>query len=91
MFAIAPDSRLASFTIKPDGETVTVCLAGDFTEWKLVRMQKQEDGTFAMTLLLSRGSYEYKFIVDGRWITDPGNSSYTMSPLGTFNSVAIVS
>ena len=36
-------------------------------------MHKRPDGPWAATLQLAAGRYEYKLIVDGKWIPDPEN------------------
>jgi len=64
-------------------------LAGDFTDWQPVAMRKQKD-MCSITLSLPPGTYQYKFIVDGEWILDRDNSHWTISPVGTINSVAAV-
>ena len=37
--------------------------------------------------MLRSGQYEYRFVVDGRWIEDPGASQRVASPYGGFNSI----
>jgi hypothetical protein len=32
-------------------------------------------------------TFEYKFLVDGEWTTDPDHGSWTLSPIGTLNSL----
>ncbi len=56
-------------------KAMEVYLAGDFNDWSttLSPMKKESDGTFWLTLKLSPGKYEYKFIVDGQWTADPDN------------------
>ncbi|OQB79334.1 MAG: hypothetical protein BWX88_04869 [Planctomycetes bacterium ADurb.Bin126] len=75
------------FTFRPNGDVCQVQLAGCFTNWKPVSMSRQEDGGFLVSLRLEPGVYEYKFIVDGHWITDPGHSSWALNAYGSFNSV----
>ena len=58
-----------------------VQLAGDMTEWAQnpIDMTKDTNGVFTYTIenALEAGSYKYKFIVDGNWIRDPNNESFT--------------
>ena len=75
------------FATKPTNAK-KVLVAGDFNGWKPAAMRKQTDGSFALTVTLRPGSYEYKFIVDGNWIEDPENSTWALNPYGTINSVA---
>lgn len=51
-----------------------VYLAGNFNNWKQkeLLMHKTEQG-WELYYCLSPGNYEYKFIADGKWITDPSN------------------
>lgn len=53
----------------------SVFLVGDFNSWdqKKHEMTENDDGTYQKTLMLSPGTYEYKFIVDGQWKNDPLN------------------
>jgi hypothetical protein len=61
--------RLKNF---PDAESVL--LTGSFNAWNTgeLLMEKQA-GQWQLPYVLAAGNYEYKFIVDGRWITDPLN------------------
>jgi 1,4-alpha-glucan branching enzyme len=57
-----------------------VILSGSFNAWshnELV-MIKTDDG-WELPYVLEAGNYEYKFIVDGKWITDPANPLTTGS------------
>lgn len=69
-----------------------VILAGSMNGWKNTAenaMEKNEEtGLFTKTLELSYGSYQYKYVVDGAWITDPkndnqvdGNSAFTFGTI----------
>jgi len=51
-----------------------VLLAGDFTDWDKnpIEMEKKED-IWEKIIDLEPGRYEYKFIVDGNWMSDPEN------------------
>ena len=37
--------------------------------------------------VVTAGNYEYKFIVDGKWILDPANKLYEQNEYNTYNSV----
>ncbi len=71
----------------------TVRLAGDFTDWEAspltMRRSKQGSATFATSVTLPPGTYEYKFIVDGAWVEDP-SAMRMPNPFGTSNSVVTV-
>ena len=78
------------FSTRIAKESKKAFLAGDFTNWTPLRMRKQKDGSFAITVPLEAGVHEYKFVVDEQWITDGDNENYALNPHGTLNSVATV-
>lgn len=79
-----------SYTFKLKGYLTAerVFLAGNFNAWNggELLMQKNDDG-WILPYNLASGNYEYKFIVDGKWIADPdnpttiGSGNYTNSIL----------
>ncbi len=64
-------------------------LVGDFNDWDpaAYRMRRFKDGTFKKSVQLKPGHYEYLFLVDGQWWTDPKNDRRVANPFGTENSV----
>lgn len=77
------------FTVLPKLTAKTVFLAGQFSEWKPLPMRKRDDGRYSAMVALPAGRrYEYKFIVDGQWISDPDNPLRALNPLGSVNSIA---
>jgi hypothetical protein len=64
-----------------------VVLSGSFNNWSTddYRMIKTYDG-WVMPIYLSEGTYAYKFIVDGQWITDPENKDIRYDADGNKNS-----
>ncbi len=64
-------------------------LVGDFNDWDptAFRMRRFRDGTFKKAVQLKPGRYEYLFLVDGQWWTDPANGHRVPNPFGTENSV----
>jgi len=77
------------FTLTPNGEARKASVAGDFTGWGPVAMRRRS-GAFGVTVALPPGCYQYKFVVDGQWVTDPDNSDWGVSDIGTINSVVTV-
>jgi len=70
-----------------------VFLAGTFNDWndsKTRMTDPDNDGTYTVTLLLSQGSYQYKFVVDGNWKADPNNPDTAEDGFGGANSVITV-
>jgi hypothetical protein len=68
----------ATFTFQgPLGTKKTVYLAGSFNDWQPTahRMDGPDArGRYTTTLKLQKGTYEYKFVVDGKdWLSDPDN------------------
>jgi 1,4-alpha-glucan branching enzyme len=90
MFQKTPRKNALLFSVKPDRQAQRVTLAGDFNSWIPIEMQKRKDGSFSTELALSAGSYQYKFVVDGRWISDPDHNNRVPNSFGTFNSVVSV-
>lgn len=69
-----------------------VLLVGDFNQWngKKHKMEKNNGGAWEKTLMLSPGTYEYKYIVDGKWQEDPTNYRVLLNTFGTFNNLLTV-
>ena len=76
------------FGIKPTVSAQQVLLAGDFNTWQPMEMKKLKDGRFVAEVPATKAAMEYKFVVDGMWITDPDHSHWARNPYGTMNSVA---
>ncbi len=65
-----------------------VILTGSFNNWdeQAYKMKRDANG-WTLHLSLSPQEYEYKFIVDGKWIHDPANPEKRVNQYGTLNSV----
>ena len=51
-----------------------VYVAGDFNKWTPDELaMKKEGNIWVLPYTFAAGNYQYKFIVDGKWITDPTN------------------
>lgn len=82
-------------------EAKTVYLAGCFNGWEARDnlMARNKQGDWKTTLALAPGRYEYKFVIDGRWVCDVGCSEIpslrcpacVTNPFGTMNKVVMVS
>jgi 1,4-alpha-glucan branching enzyme len=66
-----------------------VSIAGSFNNWdaKALVAQKDTKGTWKAKASLKPGRYEYKFVVDGAWWTDPSNNSNVYNSFGSQNSI----
>jgi type 1 glutamine amidotransferase len=53
-------------------------------------LSKAKKSTWEKELTLKPGKYEYKFVVDGKWIADPNNKNTVWNSLGSQNSVVEV-
>jgi 1,4-alpha-glucan branching enzyme len=73
------------FRYKPAGRPKAVTLAGTFNDWKVNAQPMggpDEEGFYAVRLVLKRGFYEYKFVLGGKtWEADPTNL-HTSDPYG---------
>jgi hypothetical protein len=67
--------KKVTFTLKGFENAQTVNLAGDFNGWsrRTIKMIKGK-GVWTAEYEVEPGRYGYKFVVDGKWITDPANS-----------------
>ena len=68
-------------------EARTVCLAGSFNDWQPDHLQCDAEGEWSIELSLPPGDYEYLFVVDERWQTDPAGAERQPNPFGGENSV----
>lgn len=75
----------------PDAQDVH--LVGDFNDWSgsEYRMRRFKDGTWKKKVKLKPGRYEYRFMVDGNWWTDPENPQRQQNAFGSDNSVVTIS
>ncbi|XP_047961162.1 protein PTST homolog 2, chloroplastic-like isoform X2 [Salvia hispanica] len=81
---------LRTTSIEWPNSAAQVLLAGSFDGWKTQRrMRRSKLGVFSITLMLYPGSYEIKFIVDGKWKLDPLRP--TINNNGYINHLFIVS
>jgi 1,4-alpha-glucan branching enzyme len=74
------------------GEAKEVVATGDFTSWSAegVRMKRRPDGTWAATLQLASGEYQYRLRVDGRWENNPAAERRAANAFGSENDVLVV-
>lgn len=84
--AASHPSRPVDFTFE-DPDATTVSIAGSFNDWhpSSTPMVSLGHGRWAKTLELERGTYEYLFVVDGRWVADPLSAVTVTNPFGGIN------
>jgi 5'-AMP-activated protein kinase regulatory beta subunit len=83
------DEKAVRFAVVAENGS-KVYLAGTFNDWNPTSHPleyRPAKGEFKAYLLLSKGVYEYKFVVNGVWIEDPNCPERTPDGSGGFNSV----
>ena len=79
------------FAARFDGAN-RVLIAGDFNNWSpMSTPMNQEAGLWVTKLPLFPGRYQYRFVVDGQWTSDPANASVEKNQFGELNNVVEVS
>src|SRR5689334_9290599 len=75
-----------------NSSATAVAIAGTFNQWRpeATPMIEMGRGRWLKELVLSAGSYEYLFVVDGKWLADPLARETTPNPFGGVNSVLTV-
>jgi 1,4-alpha-glucan branching enzyme len=76
----------------PAPQAQNVFIAGSFNQWNPSShpLKKDEHGVWKITLPLTPGRYEYRFMTDGKWENDPFCEGCHPNELGTMNCVRIV-
>jgi chromosome partitioning protein len=79
------------FTLEAPG-AVEVGVIGDFNSWAepIQLNDDDEDGIWIAIARLDPGTYQYKFVVDGEWRTDPANPVDVDDTHGGRNSIMVV-
>jgi 1,4-alpha-glucan branching enzyme len=79
-----------SFSLDGYEDSQFVTLAGTFNQWNSTNIPMKKSATgWHVNVALPQGEYFYKFVVDGKWIFDPGNAQTGMLG-GRLNSAIIV-
>jgi chromosome partitioning protein len=71
-------------------EATSVKIVGNFNNWipaDASNMERKEDGTWTKNFFLAPGSYQYRFVVDGKWVEDANNPKFVDNSYGGKNSV----
>ena len=67
-----------------------VKIAGTFNNWSTSEeslMERGSDGTWSKCVPLVPGTYQYRFLIDDKWVADQNNSNQVNNPFGGKNSV----
>jgi glycosidase len=83
--------RTVTFRYNPPiGGVTQVMLAGSFNDWNVGTTPMQDsdkDGTWEAVVMLAPGEYQYKFVADGKWITDTNADGFAPDGFGGQNSI----
>lgn len=82
------EDSLVTFINRNNREAKQVMLAGSFNEFSTTSMPMHKtDSGWVATVKLSPGKYWYKFIADGKWLTDEYNQLEESDNEGNINAV----
>ena len=69
----------------------SVAVAGTFNNWDQHKTPMQKEGNgWKAKVSLSPGRYEYRFVADGQWVSDPNARESVRNDYGSTNSVLVV-
>lgn len=88
--AAPPQTSVALKLRSPAAKAVYV--AGSFNAWQIgpTPLHPEKAGEWRVELQLTPGRYEYLFVVDGSWVSDPTAGEAAPNPFGGSNSVLSV-
>ncbi len=92
---LKPNSACAplQFAIAAGTSAKSVLLSGSFNDWGNTAgnadpmLDPDGDGTWSTEKKLAAGVYQYKFVVDGKWMADASNPNQVPDGFGGSNSV----
>jgi cyclomaltodextrinase / maltogenic alpha-amylase / neopullulanase len=65
-----------------------VQIAGDMNDWNPAKTNFKQNGKiWEGDMLIYPGKYQYKLVIDGKWMLDPNNPEKADNNIGGFNSV----
>ena len=85
--------RMIKIKFKPSMTCREVKLAGDFTNWEkgaIIMSKSGKSSEWTASVKVAPGNYQYRFMVDGKWYTDPSTEHHRNS-FGSENSILKVS
>jgi 1,4-alpha-glucan branching enzyme len=87
----ATGNQVVHFELK-DLPAAKVCIAGTFNDWsqEATEMIPLGGGRWVKDLTLPPGTYEYRLMADGRWMTDPACPHTVPNPFGGMNCLLVV-
>ena len=92
---VAPDETesydIPTFVLSGYNDAKSVAVSGTFNDWSPTGIPlAREDEQWVASIDIPAGAYAYKFIVDGVWITDPGNPETVLDSAGNRNSIGVI-
>ena len=82
--------RRITFEFRADSGT-NVFVAGTFNDWDSTQKKlTRKNGSYKAIMMLPKGRYEYKFLVNGKWCVDPECPEWVTNGVGSLNSVLVV-
>ncbi len=86
------DHVAVTFRIPGEVGATSVDVVGEFTDWKLVAMQTDDDGGWSAGVDLEAGrAYRFRYLLDGnRWENDWAADGYVPNDFGGEDSVVDV-
>ncbi len=87
---IAENEKIVKFQIQTE-PGCEVYVAGSFNAWdpKAHKLRKVKD-VHTISLTLSKGRHEYKFVINGVWCVDPNCAEWQPNSMGSINSLLTV-
>lgn len=77
-----------TFTLPPEAARDSARIVGEFNQWEGTPLDRQKDGSWRTTVALDPGrEYEFRYLLDGRWVNEPMADRYASNPYGEDNSV----
>ncbi len=73
--------------VYPDLKAESVLIAGDFTDWQKVAMERRESGWSFRLPLQAGETYRYVFLVDGACVEDPAATVVVKDDFGCDNNL----
>lgn len=70
-----------------EGKANEVFIKGSFNAWTEQPLKKEKENFWSITIPIPAGKYQYGFVVDGKYITDPKNPNKITTPEGFVNSL----
>lgn len=82
-----------TFSYKPQSDFESLTVFGEFNDWNRTThpfTDENNDSVYDVTLALEPGTYQYKFFIDGKEITDLSNPDSVSNGMGSFNNLVTV-